>query len=366
MRSVPLLVALLVCAVTYALIIERDRIMALAGKPENGESAEEVVEVSSNPALRPAVSVLVERSVAEQVRNHVVLRGRTEAFRHVDVRSETSGRVISQPLRKGAMVEEGQLLCEIDPGGREAAVVEARARLLDAQTRNEASSRLAEKGFASESTAIAGNAALETARAALVRAEREIDRLRILAPFPGLLETDAAEIGSLLQPGSLCATIISLDPIKLVGFATELQVGGLEAGTLAGARLASGQAVEGVLTFVSRSADPKTRTFRVEVTAPNPDLSIRDGSTAEIFVASSDQRAHLLPLSALTLDDDGRLGVRSVINGQVRFFPVTVFQDTREGAWLGGLPDEIDVIVVGQEFVAEGQDVAVSYRGDPQ
>ncbi len=44
----------------------------------------------------------------------------------------------------------------------------------------------------------------------------------------------------------------------------------------------------------------------------NADLSIRDGQTAEMMIATEGTPAHLLPASALTLDDDGRLGLRIV------------------------------------------------------
>ena len=79
------------------------------------------------------------------------------------------------------------------------------------------------------------------------------------APFDGLLESDTAELGSLLQPGALCATLIQLDPMKLVGFANELQVARLTEGARAGARLAGGREVVGEVTFIARSADPQTR-----------------------------------------------------------------------------------------------------------
>ena len=57
-----------------------------------------------------------------------------------------------------------------------------------------------------------------------MRAEEDIERLTITAPFSGYLESDTAELGTLMQPGALCATIIQLDPIKLVGFVPEAQV----------------------------------------------------------------------------------------------------------------------------------------------
>ena len=58
---------------------------------------------------------------------------------------------------------------------------------------------------------------IEAAAAAVALAKREIDRLTITAPFDGLLESDAAELGSLLQPGALCATVIQLNPMVMVG-----------------------------------------------------------------------------------------------------------------------------------------------------
>ncbi|MFU8776936.1 MAG: efflux RND transporter periplasmic adaptor subunit, partial [Roseovarius sp.] len=88
----------------------------------------------------------------------------------------------------------------------------------------------------------------------------------------GVLDTDTAEIGSLLQPGALCATVLQLDPIKMVGFVSEMQVARVAIGATANIRMASGRMVEGRVSFVARSADNTTRTFRIEVTLPNPNL----------------------------------------------------------------------------------------------
>src|SRR5690606_1001665 len=97
----------------------------------------------------------------------------------------------------------------------------------------------------------------------------EVDRLTIAAPFAGLLEADPAETGSLLSAGGLCATVIQLDPVLIVGYAAEAQIDRLAVGAMAGAQLANGQQVVGQVTFLAHAADPATRTFRVEVTVPN-------------------------------------------------------------------------------------------------
>jgi len=148
--------------------------------------------------------------------------------------------------------------------------------------------------------------------------------------------------------------------MKLVGFVPEAQVDRIAVGARAGARLATGAEVVGNVTFLSRSADPRTRTFRVEILVANAGLAIRDGQSADILIETEGTPAHLLPASALTLNDEGALGVRVVERGIVRFAPVTMLRDTANGVWLAGLPDRADVITVGQNFVTDGVPVRVT------
>lgn len=375
MRLFPVLTAAVVIAALYLIVFERDRLLGPSGDAAAvaTETAPAQATHAGNAHLVPVVAM---RSVSEEIDSAVVVRGRTEAARQIDVRSETSGLVISEPRPKGTEVVAGELLCRLDIGTREAALAEAesrlaeaRARLADAEINLRAASRLSEGGFAAETRLTAAEAAAESARAGIRSAEAavasariEMERVEIHAPFDGLLETDTAELGALLQPGSVCATVIALDPIRLVGFVPEVDVDRVTVGAPAGARLATGREVLGEVTFLSRSADPNTRTFRVEVTAPNADLSIRDGQTAEIFMASDGEEAHLLPQSALTLNDEGRLGVRLVVDAAAAFAPVSVVRDTPEGVWVTGLEPDVSVIVVGQEFVTDGVPLEVTMR----
>jgi membrane fusion protein, multidrug efflux system len=360
MRSLSVLMALLVGLGLYLAVMERDLLLRLAG----AEASEAAVEPERAEAPTEAVSVVVRRSRARVVDSGLVLRGRTEASRRVEVRAETTGRVASEPLRGGAVVGAGDVLCELDAGSRLAQLAEAEARLLEAEGNERASARLAERGFGAEQTAIAQRAALQTAQAMVDQARREIERLVIRAPFPGILIEDSAELGDLLQPGSSCAAMISVEPIKLTGFAAEAAVERIVVGAPVRARLVTGQEIAGAVTFVARAADPASRTFRVEAQSANPDARIRDGISAEIVVGLPGTEAHLLPTSALTLDDGGRLGIRAAVRGdagpEAAFFPVSVIRDDRQGAWVAGLPEELDVIVVGQDFVTDGQLLRVS------
>lgn len=362
MRFFPLVTALTVTATLYVVVLERDALLGFAGV-----LAAETAEADSDAPQAPLVRVVVTRSQSQPVSNNVVLRGRSEAMRQVEIRSETSGLVVSEPLRRGTSVSAGDPLCEVAPGVRKAALDEARARLSEAEINYRAASGLSESGFATEVRLANSRAALQAAQAGVDRAVEEMARLVMHAPFDGLLETDTAELGSLLQPGALCATLIQMDPIKLVGFATEAQVDQLVTGAQAGARLASGREVIGTVSFIARSADPQTRTFRVDVTLPNANGQIRDGQSADILIQGQEQAGHLLPGSALTLNDAGELGLRAVDDeGVVSFVPASILRDTAEGVWLGGLPDQINAITLGQEFTREGARVHVTWSDSAQ
>ena len=114
------------------------------------------------------------------------------------------------------------------------------------------------------------------------------------------------------------------------------------------------------MRFISPTADPATRTFRVEIEAPNPDGAIRDGITAEIRLATGSAPAHRLSPAVLTLDDRGVLGVRTVGPGEiVRFMPVSILAEGSDGVWVSGLPETVEVITVGQEYVKDGERVRV-------
>ena len=411
MKIVPILTAIIVSVGLYLIIFERDRVTGFASNSPLASDAPEQTEALAEAApeevaeIADAVRVVALASTAQTVESAVVLRGRTEAARQVTVAAETSGLVMSEPLRKGTFVNTGDVMCQLDPGTREASLAEARARLIEAEGRVpeaqaalteaearvdeaqinvRAARRLSEDGFASETRLVSAEAAAESAaagvqraksgvasaragiqaaEAAVASAEREIDRLMITAPFAGLLETDTAELGSLMQPGAPCATIIQLDPIKLVGFVPETDVSKIAVGAMAGARLNTGEQVQGQVTFLSRSADDTTRTFRVEISVPNPDMGIGDGQTAEIFVAADGRAAHLIPQSALTLNDDGILGIRSIDAGDItRFMPLSILRDTTDGVWVTGLPDTVNIITVGQEFVTDGVKVIPTYQ----
>ena len=392
MRISSIIIAIIVCAGIAGFIFRNDFNAYLNTQDviieETNEISSELKEKKINK--QKAVSVLVQKSNEQEVTNGILLRGQTEAFKSVQVKAETSGSVISQPIRKGTFVKNGELLCELEVGTKSDVLSEAKVALalsldeLDAsihqyELRVQAAERqksLLKRGVGTEAAVEAAELSASSAEtqslskrqavanveARINRATTELNNTKIIAPFDVLLESDTAEYGDFMQTGAPCGTLLALNPIKLIGYATETQVSKIEVNTTAGARLISGDTVSGTVSFISRSADPTTRTFLVETTVPNENYEIREGSTADIYISLSGAKGHLLPQSSLTLNSSGVLGVRIALNDKAKFIPINIIRDAEEGVWVTGLPDTVDVIIVGQEYVTDNSNIKVSYK----
>ncbi|MEE2527111.1 efflux RND transporter periplasmic adaptor subunit [Hyphobacterium sp. HN65] len=285
----------------------------------------------------------------------LVLRGRTEAIREVAVRAETGGRVVEAPAIEGAYVEEGDLLCRLDVDARQAALDQANADLRAAQQEYEGAVALGDRGYRSQNSIAALEAARDGARARLEAARQELDNIYIRAPFSGWFDRRAAEVGDFLARGEPCGVVLELDPVLAAAQVAERDIESLEVGMQGRARLVTGEIVEGTIRRIARQADQATRTFRTELAIANPDGELRAGVTAEIIIPLAARPAHRVPTTVLALNDDGNIGVRIIgEDNRVRFVEVEWLSDDAEGSWVSGLPDPAQVIIQGQDFVEDG------------
>jgi len=316
------------------------------------------------PAERAANSadtvfqVKVMKLAAQDRQAILEVRGRTEAEAKVAVRSETTDDVVRRPAREGAHVSAGEVLCELDTGTREARILEAKALLAQAELDHTAATQLANKGFTAQTRAAATQALLDAAKARVKEAELELERTIIRSPIDGVIESPMAEIGAQLDNGGICATVVNSDPMIAIGQVSELNVGQISIDMPAEVRLVTGEVMNGKVRYVSPSSDPDTRTFRVEVELPNPDGTARDGVTAVTRLPMPVEKAHKISPAILTLNDEGVVGVRAVNDdNKTAFYPVKVLGGEEDGLWVGGLPQDVTVIVIGQEYVGDGQTV---------
>jgi len=210
-------------------------------------------------------------------------------------------------------------------------------------------------------------AELRSAEATLAMAKAEHERGLIRAPIAGVVSQAPMTTGQAVQAGSMVAEVIALDPMLAVAEVAERQLGEIKVGDETEVRLVTGQTAKGIVRYVSPTASSGTRTYRVEVEVDNDDLTIPDGVTAEIEFKLAPVASVRVPRSALTYSAAGELSVRTVgADGIVASLAIGIVEDARDEVWVSGPTDGTKIIVQGQDFVKDGQEVgAVDASGAP-
>lgn len=356
--------AILVVVVVW-MTIPRDR-SSMAEEPETREVAA-IAEGASAPEDPNVISVRARQVSPRAYVERVRVRGRTQAYRLVEVRAEQAGRIVSDPVLRGSRVQAGDVLCEIAIDDRDAALAEASARREQAVMEYEAAMNLQSRALQSEVVVSQLKAAVKVAETAVIRAELALENTRMVAPFAGLVETRTVEVGDLLNIGDVCASVLDDDPMMLVGLVPEQQVDRIDLGARVMGELLGGQRLNGRVTFLASAADPLSRSYRMEVTVDPSNETIRAGITTEMLVATEEMQAWRIPASALSLDDAGEIGVKLIDeDNRVYFSNVEIVGDETgqidPSIWVTGLDGTVTLITVGQEIVFSGQTVRSDFN----
>ena len=304
------------------------------------------------------MKVSVMASQIRSVQKFVTVQGQVEARRTVDVKVEVDGRVSKLPVEEGQRIKEGQSIVVLSADYRLKQLAQAKAVLRQRNSDYAASRKLKKRGLLAENRLIADQAAVQTARAELAIIQHEVDSAKVLSPFAGVLNERNVEMGDYLQKGNSVGTLVDDTELKVSGQVPQRSVGDLQLNEAVEISLSNGTVVFGNLSFISRVADSNTRSYRVEVTLPNPELKRLIGLTASLKLPLGVTQGHLLPNSVLGLDSQGDLEVKLLdADNKVKTAKVTIIRTAKSGFWLEGLADNITVITQGKDFVSENQQV---------
>jgi len=258
------------------------------------------------PRSEPPPRVLPVETISVEIEDrdrHLEAWGTVQPVRSVVLRPTVTGPVVEvhPELLAGGRVPAGAPLVRIDPRDYELGIAVARAEVASAEADLEV-----ERGNASvaarELELLAGDieldeaerrlalrepvvaqreAALENARAQLARAELDLERAVIAAPFDALVLGEDVEVGTDLRAGTQVATLVDTS-VFLVEVSVPLSRLGALRGTGSAARVwpagaASAAPLEGTLARLSGEVEPTGRTARVQVEVAAP-LDVESGA----------------------------------------------------------------------------------------
>jgi multidrug efflux system membrane fusion protein len=305
------------------------------------------------------VAVQVLPSEAQPVTRHFLAKGQAQPHRDSQVRAEASGNVVELLLDNGAPVHKGDTIARIDDTQYRKALAAAQEEFDRAKRELDNARTLRERGTATNDRVIQAEVDLATAENALTQAREALADTTVTAPFDGRLEELPIEVGEFISTGEPAARVVDISPLTVTIQVPQQLRNRLSVGAEAQVAFLTGEAATGTIQFIAAAADPQTRTFLAEIEVPNEDGAIPAGISAEVSIATGEVTAHFISPAILSLDTQGRLGVKTVTeDDHVAFHEITIASAGTDGIWVTGLPDRARIITVGQGFVTEGDLVA--------
>ncbi|MDD1794184.1 efflux RND transporter periplasmic adaptor subunit [Enterovibrio sp. ZSDZ42] len=347
-------------------IISLVLLIALVFWVGSGSSSASPSPEQSEQPKAPLTKVAVDTYYSEPVTRSISLYGRTAPDRDATISAEADGRVTKVNVRKGAAVKKGDLLVFIDKGDREAQLNRSKSLLLVRQKEFNAAKSLKKKGLQGEVAFSLAEANLVEAKANVENIELALSHTQVRAPFDGIVDDVMVEVGDYLGVGDPMATLIDLDPLIVTADVSEKHISHIDASLPASVLLVNGEKKEGRLRYQSSLASPTTNTFAIELEISNPQQALPAGISAEVDLALDLQRAVKLSPSVLALDEQGNLGVKTLQGNKVAFVAARIVKAEKDGVWLSGLGEQVDVITKGQGFVRDGDVVDAVRQTQPQ
>ncbi|GAB4468245.1 MAG: efflux RND transporter periplasmic adaptor subunit [Burkholderiaceae bacterium] len=280
----------------------------------------------------------------------------------VILRPEVSGRIATIAFRDGQPVKRGQLLVALDSSLNQAEVAQARAELDLAISNLKRTEDLARKNFVSSSAQEQAASNVEVLAAKLKLAEARLAKMRIVAPFDGVVGIRNVSLGDYVREGTDLVNIEDIHVLKVdfrlpERYFAQLKVGQpveVVADALPGARYA------GAVEAINPRIDASGRSLEVRARLANTDGRLRPGMFARVRVILGERTAALLvPEEAVVpLGDD--FFVYTVNDGTAR--RVRVKLGVRRDAMvelLEGVKAGDQIVTAGMRVSRDGQPVRV-------
>ncbi|MCP5045096.1 MAG: efflux RND transporter periplasmic adaptor subunit [bacterium] len=330
---------------------------------------------ANEPTDKHLLPVAVEPALLEKLSDTLRLTGEIQAIRRAQIRAETQGRVVEMPWRLGDRVAAGELLARLDGSKNRIAIRQARAMVVQAEiSLEQTNDKLARSNalfevkdlsverrddavFAKRTAA----SNLEMRRAELESLQRAAQDFEIRAPYDAHCGEIGIQVGDYVSSGTRAFTLIAASGAKAVFKVPAERISAFAKQQSYPVSVpALDRSISAVVSAVAHDADPKSRTFKIELDLPK-ELSLRSGMVAKLETQLDAGRSAIVVPAEALVEKFGGSYLYLVRKGVAREIPVVIEQ--RRGdrvAVSGDLEAGALVVVRGQHRLTNGTRVAVS------
>jgi membrane fusion protein, multidrug efflux system len=314
-----------------------------------------------------ATSVLVENVAFAEDRMVVRAVGTGTAQNSAVLHPSVSGEVVAVLFRAEQRVDKGDVLLRLDDEHQRLAVRLAEVALNKARRDVARVSKLATSGHASRISLDTAQTDLETATVRHAQAKADLADRVIIAPFAGVIGLTDISPGDRVTDDTAIATLDERSTILVDFNLTEEHAARIRIGDriLVHPSNAPDREVAGTVAAMGSRIDEKSRTLRVRATIPNPDDTIRPGTSFTVELAFTGKSYPSVREVAVLWSRDGAYLWRASDGKAEKVFVKLVRRDTGRILVDGDLNIGDAVVVQGVQGLRIGQRLSPKPFIDP-
>lgn len=333
-----------------------------SGAPDAGSKAAKDTGKSAAP-----ISVEVIEVKPSTVQEDLQAVGSLQSNESVILRPEVSGRIAAIGFKDGQPVRKGQMLIALDAALNDAEVAQMKAEHDLAVANLTRSEDLASRKFISSSAQETAASNAQVAEAKLKLAQARLSKMRIVAPFDGVVGIRGVSLGDYVKDGT---DLVNLEDVRIlkVDFRlpernlTQIRAG-QEVDVIADAL--PGKRFAGHIEAINPRIDANGRSLEMRARLDNTGGSLRPGMFVRVRVIVGERKNALMVPEEAIVPQGQEFFVYKVVEGQARRVPVKigVRRDARVEI-VEGLQAGDQVVTAGMRLSRDGQPVKVLDRPD--
>ncbi len=276
-------------------------------------SASSVVGAAEGPLVEV---VSVTRTL---VREELITFGSLRSDESVMIRPEVAGRLAKLHFREGQPVQTGELLASLDDSIARAELAQAQANLSLAEKNFQRAQLLFKRGASNAQAQDEASAQQQVARASLALAQARLDKMRIHAPYSGVLGLRHVSPGDYLSVGQDIVNLEVLDPLKVDFRVPQKAASQIRLGQSIEISLDTypGERFNGRIAAINPRLDEAGRSQAIRALLDNAEGRLNPGQFVRVAVILAERPEALVIPEAAVMPVGDQAMVNLVVDGKV-------------------------------------------------
>lgn len=330
-------------------------------KKEQAEINSKIATLESEIGKNQAI-VVKEVSVFEvypsTFKNYIEVQGKVDAEQNVQVNAQMPGVITNIFVKTGQNVNKGQVLAQLDDAVVRQSIAQVQTQLDLAVNLYNRQKNLWDQKIGTEVQFLNAKTQKQSLERQLALVRQQQDMYRVKSPISGTIDLLDWKIGEAVQPGIPGIRVINYRDLKAKALVSEAYASKIDKGDQVEVIIPDvPDSLNTNISFASKSIDPASRSFTVEVKLPSRS-TFRPNMLAVLKIVDyQKQNALTVPIKAIQKSEKGDY-VLVVKNGKAVKSEIVIGSIYNNNAEVtSGITSGDKVVVLGFNGLNEGDQV---------